>query len=71
MEEGAQMNEITERCPFCGGNVLRVKPVWKTWHFVACNGCKAGGPVRKTAEEAVRAWNGRHAKASNYPMGEL
>lgn len=52
------MGEI-ERCPFCKGENLKVKPVWKTYRFVACSDCKAGGPVRKTEEEAVAAWNER------------
>ena len=53
------MSEITARCPFCGSDDLRVKPVWKTWHFVACNNCKAGGPVRKTETEAIEAFEQR------------
>ena len=53
------MNEITASCPFCGSDDLRVKPVWKTWHFVACNNCKAGGPVRKTEAEAIEAFEQR------------
>ena len=47
------------RCPFCGSDDVRVKPVWKTWHFVACNNCKAGGPVRKTEAEAIEAFGQR------------
>ena len=46
-------------CPFCGGTSQTVKVVWKSWHFVACDICKAGGPVRKTQEEAIQAWKDR------------
>lgn len=46
-------------CPFCGSNKSTVKPVWKTYWFVACSDCKAGGPIRKTPEEAEEAWNER------------
>lgn len=52
------MNE-TKPCPFCKGRKHQVKTVWKTYKFVACLHCKAGGPVCKTEEEAVKAWNDR------------
>lgn len=46
-------------CPFCGAtDGFRVKPVWKTYWFVACR-CKAAGPVAKTQDQAVELWNGR------------
>jgi len=48
-----------ESCPFCGSNELKVKNVWQTYKFVACNACKAGGPVRKDEKEAIGAWNKR------------
>lgn len=43
-------------CPFCGSHNLRVKPVWRTFHFVSCLDCKAAGPVRKFPEEAWESW---------------
>lgn len=46
-------------CPFCGSEKSTVKPVWKTYWFVACSDCKAGGPIRKTPEDAEEAWNER------------
>lgn len=46
-------------CPFCNSVSTRVKTVWQTYKFVACDGCKAGGPIRKTEREAVDAWNSR------------
>ena len=52
------MNE-DKTCPFCGSDDLTVKPVWKTYRFVACNKCKAGGPVCKTEEQAIAAFNHR------------
>lgn len=46
-------------CPFCGRkDGFQVKPVWKSFRFVACQ-CKAAGPVMKTEEEAIEAWNRR------------
>ena len=50
---------IDKTCPFCGSSDLKVKPVWKTYRFVACQKCKAGGPVCKTEEEALAAFNRR------------
>lgn len=49
-------------CPFCGSLRYRVKPVWKTYRFVACLDCKAGGPVCRTDDEAIEAWNRRVSK---------
>ena len=46
-------------CPWCKGTNLRVKPVWREYHFVACLTCKAAGPVRKTHDQAIAAWNKR------------
>lgn len=49
----------TRPCPFCKGKRHQVRTVWQTYKFVACLNCKAGGPVRKTEEEAIDAWNDR------------
>lgn len=46
-------------CPFCGSTRTRVKKVWETYRFVACQDCKAGGPVMASPELAVKAWNRR------------
>lgn len=53
--------ETIAPCPFCGNPLqMKVKPVWHgQYRFVACPKCKAGGPVRKTEEEAIAAWNMR------------
>lgn len=51
-------------CPFCGNESSTVKRVWKTYWFVACDRCKAGGPVKQTVEEAERDWNGRRGADS-------
>lgn len=62
MKENAQAEMFpTDRpkCPFCGSARWRVKPVWNTYFFVACDNCKAGGPIRPTAEEAEEAWKER------------
>lgn len=47
-------------CPFCHSKHSTIKPVWKTKRFVACDDCKAGGPIRDTVEEAEQAWNDRY-----------
>lgn len=57
------MDEL-KRCPFCGSTHQRVKPVWKTYWFVACDCCKAGGPVAKTKDDAIGMWNARAPKGS-------
>lgn len=46
-------------CPFCGSIDLAPKNVWSTFKFIACGNCKAGGPVRKTEEQAWEAWDAR------------
>ena len=43
-------------CPFCGSTNLRLKPVWREYHFVSCLDCKAAGPVKKIGDDAWRAW---------------
>ena len=53
------MNKFKVDCPFCGSHELSVKNVWQTYKFVACNSCKAGGPVRKNEQDAIKAWNTR------------
>ena len=53
------MSKLKEPCPFCGHIDLTVKNVWQTYKFVACNTCKAGGPVRKNEQEAIKAWDVR------------
>lgn len=54
------MERITEACPYCGGNSFKVKPLWKgEYHFVACNECKAAGPIAKDPDECVRLFNTR------------
>lgn len=46
-------------CPFCKRtDGFQVKTVWKSYKFVACQ-CKAAGPVMRTEEEAIEAWNRR------------
>lgn len=53
------MIETNAACPFCGSHSLKVKPVWKTYFFVACLGCKAAGPVAKAEDDAVRLFERR------------
>lgn len=65
------MADGNKACPFCGGRRQTVRPVWERyWYwFVACNNCRAAGPVAKSQDEAWRLWNERR-----YPMptqGEL
>lgn len=61
-------------CPFCGGtnvevlNEVEAQPdlaligLTKDNWFVCCNSCFAGGGVRRTAAEAVEAWERRDDK---------
>lgn len=58
------MIETMRPCPFCGGRSQRVKDVWKTWRFVACD-CKAAGAPAKTDELAIANWNNRSVDRSS------
>lgn len=55
---GEAVRPDDEACPFCGSRRLRIKPVWKTWWFVACE-CKAAGSPGRTLEDAWANWNHR------------
>lgn len=60
----ANINDITERCPFCGKlGSLFVESDEIGWMFVVCetsdNGCGASGPSAITEEEAIEKWNRR------------
>lgn len=50
-------------CPFCGHTDVRPHRFRDIGegeeHFVQCYGCTTLGPPRKTADEAVQAWNER------------
>ena len=35
-------------CPFCSGIMVSTMVVWQLEYFVACAGCKATGPERKS-----------------------
>ena len=52
-------------CPFCGGQQIQIKSLWKgAYMFVACGACKAAGPAvpaKKAIEGgAIEAWNRRY-----------
>lgn len=53
--------EPLRRCPFCGdtARLTRCAGAWAAW----CDRLECGvtGPMRRTAEEAARAWNWREA----------
>lgn len=51
-----------QRCPFCGSDELRIKPVWKSYWFIACLKCKAAGPVAKEQDDAWETWNRRSCR---------
>ena len=53
--------EVKGACPFCGSRNLKVKPVWKTYRFVACLDCKAAGPVARTEGDAIAMFERRSA----------
>ena len=47
-----------EKCPFCGSNNLG--EVWSGYgKAVECLNCQSCGPVKKTMEQAIDAWNKR------------
>ena len=56
------MNEL-KPCPFCGDtqnlhiDAYRDSGEW--WHYVECTECIMTGPVGKTKQQAVDAWNDR------------
>jgi len=45
-----------QNCPYCG-HWPRLSDVAMEGFSIVCDGCRARGPARKTAREAVRAWN--------------
>jgi len=45
-------------CPFCGERMVEI--IGHTQFFVRCEGCRVWGPVRKTRDQAMQAWNERH-----------
>lgn len=45
-------------CPFCGGQLLRIKNSGRWGWFVSCS-CHAVGPSSNGPDEAVEAWNTR------------
>lgn len=50
-------------CPFCTGKAAldQFHPTGLNEWRVICDGCEAWGPERKTAAEAIAAWNARLA----------
>lgn len=57
-------------CPWCGGHDIKVKPLWGgKYRFVACETCRAAGPVAKTDEEALRLWDERATPGEFVPEG--
>lgn len=66
------MNEITEKCPFCGANkdllrVVSVRDHRNVELFVLrCGGCLADGPPGLSPEIAVDNWNKREQDTSQW-----
>lgn len=59
------MTKEIKPCPFCGddgstGN-LQIGQEWSTDNgsCVYCNNCDTAGPIKKTDEQALKAWNTR------------
>ena len=52
------MSEELKRCPFCGGQINMVCGTDGVG-YVFCGVCNAEGPLEKSKEEAVAAWNRR------------
>lgn len=55
------MNKDLKPCRFCGRGdssiIGRYKSGGEWWYFVECGECMAIGPVGKTEQYAVDAWN--------------
>lgn len=48
-------------CPFCGSSKTKPSLYESIW-FVVCENCHADGPAKDTKNEAIAAWNKRHAR---------
>lgn len=54
------MKEEIKKCPFCGGNAIKVMSEDLHIFYVACDDCKAMTDVFFTnIEDAIEAWNRR------------
>ena len=55
--------ERLKPCPFCGWddciNIDKYKCGGEWWYFVECEECMENGPVGKTEQDAIDAWNRR------------
>ena len=58
--------EELKRCPFCGRKGYLKMSNYKSdgahWHFVECEECMATGPVGRTEQDAIDAWNQREGE---------
>lgn len=56
-------------CPLCRGETPPVSAADAKGKFVICTGCSTLGPTRRSAAEAIAAWNTRHTAPA--ASGEL
>lgn len=51
-------------CPFCGGEELGVREVWKrgSMFWVVCGSCGASSDLLESEEKAAEAWNRRDGR---------
>ncbi len=50
--------EELKPCPFCGGKDLKFSKVY-SWICCKNKECQVEGPMKRTEEKAIEAWNRR------------
>lgn len=55
-------------CPFCGGRHQKVEHIDGVY-VVTCE-CTAEGPIRRTWDDALKAWNDRREPTTDGDGGE-
>lgn len=55
------MSEELKPCPFCGSKDILESGYQVNW--ITCLNCECDGPLEKTKQEAIKAWNKRVKEA--------
>ena len=54
---------MPDKCPFCGSMDIHDRGAFEDfgldWFYIYCKVCDARGPVKKTLDDAIKAWNAR------------
>ncbi len=53
---------VAKSCPFCGNQHVETSEIDINEWMVECMDCHATGPIGRTADLSVTAWNRRHSK---------